>query len=178
MKSGSASKIRPHRPVTMMKFKFILCRYELFEFYIDQKEELEAELWFLQLLSAFLGGSVRSVVAEVLFLPSYWQGWATHCRRRSVSARLSLAARWGRSCIAVYRGHIWAFTSKNMLESIDMLEMTGWMTTGSTVMKQNGSTFNGWMVEDSSVTASGKQRAPEVDHWRSWHAIATSWSWF
>ena len=31
-------------------------------------------------------------------------------------------------------------------------------------MKQNGSTFNGWMVEDSSVTASGKQRAPEVDH--------------
>lgn len=43
MKSGLASKIRPHRPVSMMKFKFIRCRYELFEFYIDQKEELEAE---------------------------------------------------------------------------------------------------------------------------------------
>ena len=46
MNSWLASKTRPIGRSTMMKFKFILCRYELFEFYIDQKEELEAKSIF------------------------------------------------------------------------------------------------------------------------------------
>lgn len=71
MKSGLGSKIQPHRPVMMMKFKFILCRYELFEFYIDQKEELESELFVIPSNFECISWRITDPVAEVLFLPSY-----------------------------------------------------------------------------------------------------------